>query len=109
VLIDRPQGLCVCDIQHAVRLQGIHQTLVHSGEESVNCCGQGICLKDNSDCPVNITITDGGADLGNPLPAAAGPETETTPPVESGDWPTGRDRPAPANMQRKTGRPLLKQ
>jgi len=45
--------------------------------------GQGICLKDNSDCTVNITITDGGTGLENPLPAAAEPQTKTTPPVIS--------------------------
>ncbi len=52
--------------------------------------GQGICLKDNSDCTVNITITDGGTGLGNPLPAAAELE-ETTPPVKSVS-----DEPSPA-------------
>ncbi|MCK4603004.1 MAG: hypothetical protein KAU28_11090 [Phycisphaerae bacterium] len=52
--------------------------------------GQGICLKDNSDCTVTITITDGGTGLGNPLPAA-GPETETTPPVKSVS-----EKPSPA-------------
>ena len=45
--------------------------------------GQGICLKDNSDCTVNITITDGGTGLGTPLPATAEPAAETTPPDKS--------------------------
>ena len=44
--------------------------------------GQGICLKDNSDCTVTITITDGGTHLGNPLPAV-GRLTDKTPPTES--------------------------
>ena len=52
--------------------------------------GQGICLKDNSDCTVNITITDGGTGLGNPLPAAAEPE-ETTPPAKAVS-----EKPSPA-------------
>jgi len=65
--------------------------------------GQGICLRENTDCTVTITINDGGTGLpnplggdggiglANPLPAyrtgrsAAGIVTEKTPPVTSGE------------------------
>ena len=40
--------------------------------------GQEICLKDNSDCTVTITISDGGTSMiANPTePAAAEPTTQ---------------------------------
>ena len=48
--------------------------------------GQGICLKDNSDCTVNITITDGGTQLAAPLPeSAASPQDKTTSPATSAE------------------------
>ena len=57
--------------------------------------GQGICLKDNSDCTVTITITDGGTGLPNP---SAGLRASPLPAVAAmTDLPTGQAGKTPPN------------